>query len=244
MDKIQNFPLTLLPNGLHLQLATDWGVEVNRYGAGELGLGNQIGPFITAKDAEAAAMRVEQGNALTGTLFDYDTQRDNTMWGISTRIDSSLLSPIAAEVASAKVLKRIMEKYGDVRAHEYNTESAELNLMLTDLQLAANAPHLQALGLTSWVAALKTQNDLFQTTYNKRDGENSARVSGNTRAVRRPVDAAYRTMVDIVNATVVLGQAKPVAFQLIKEWNVKLDRYRTLINPSDDAKPADGQPKA
>lgn len=237
MDRIQNFPLSQLTNGMHLQLSTDFGAEINRYGAGELGLSNQIGPFNAAKDAEATAMRVEQGNLLTQSVIDYDTQRDNTVWGIATRIESSLLSPVAAEVASARVLKRIMDKYGDVRSHEYNTESAELTLMLADLQLAANAPHLQALGLTSWVSALKTQNDLFQTTYNKRDSENSTRTSGNARAARRSVDAAYRTMVDMINATIVLNMAKPAALLFAKEWNVKLNRYRELINQNTDSKP-------
>lgn len=244
MEKIQSFPLSQLPNSQHFQLATDFGVEATRFGISELGLTAYFPAFTAAKDTEAAAIKVDQGSATTELIFDEDVQRDRTFWGISTRIDSSLLSPVAAEVASAKILKRIMEKYGDVRNHEYNAESAELNLLLSDLLLPANAPHVQTLGLTAWVATLKTQNDLFQVNYNKRDNENSTRSSGNTRAARKAVDASYRIMIDVINASVVLNLAKPTALLFIKEWNLKLDRYRTLLTSNHNTTPDNTPPKA
>lgn len=230
MEKIASIRTYSLHNDEQLQMMNDFDGAVTKAGAGELGVANQVPAFKAALAVVVAAMRVEQGSATTTEIENLDSMRDNTLLGIYKRVDSALHSPVAAEAASALVLQRIIDKYGDVRSWEYSAETNSINLLLLDLQATTMATHLQAVGIAAWVAALKTQNDQFLAAYNKRDSEIAARASGNTKAARKPLDVCYNTMVDTINATIQLGLAKPVAITFVKEWNLRVQHYRELIN--------------
>lgn len=230
MEKIINIRTYDLHNDEQLQMMSDFDGGVNKYGAGELGVANQVTPFKTALAVVVAAMRTEQGSATTAEIEGFDSSRVKTLFGIYKRIESSLHSPVPAEEASAMVLQRIIDKYGDLRGFEYTAKTSSINLLLLDLQAAAMTNHLQVIGITTWVTALKTQNDQFLAAYNKRDIELASRTSGNTKAARKPLDVCYNTMVDTINATIQLGLAKPAAITFVKEWNLRLQHYRELIN--------------
>lgn len=229
MEKIKAISLSKLPNDLHLQYMTEFRSRSVTIGVGELGIANQFPPFDTAVTAEGVAMRVEQGSAFSPEVERVDMLRDNTLYAIYKRVDSAVHSPIAAEVASGVALQRIIDKYGDVRNWELNAESNSINLLLADLQLAANTTHLQNVGIATWVPQLKAQNDQFITLYGKRNLELANRTSGNTKAARQTVDNTYRVLVDTINATVQLNMAKPAALAFVKEWNELLLRYKTII---------------
>lgn len=229
MEKIISIALTSLTNDLHLQLMTECKTRIAVYGAGELGIASLLAGFEAALAVQSLSMRTERGHALSPEIVRVDKLRDNTLYAIDRRVDSAVHSPIAAEAASGMVLQRILKKYGDVRSWEFNSETSEINLLLADLMLPANATHLQTVGIAAWIPQLKTQNDEFVATYGKRNAELANRPSGNTKAARRPVDMAYRSIVDTINATIQLNLAKPAAGAFVKEWNVLLKRYKTLI---------------
>ena len=229
MEKIKTIPLSKLVNDLHLQLMNELRSRVTAATAAELGVATQYPAFDAAVTAQATAMRTEQGSALSPEVNRLDMLRDNTLYAIYRRVDSAVHSPIATEAASGVALQRIIDKYGDVRNDELNAESNSITLLLTDLQLPANAAHLLAVGINTWVPLLKTQNDQFVALYGKRNLEFANRASGNTKAARQVVDTAYRALIDTINATLQLNLAKPAAIAFAKEWNELLLRYKTIV---------------
>lgn len=229
MEKIITIALSSLTNDMHLQLMNECIRRLDKDETGELGVSEQTEELKEAVAIETDTMRTEVGHALSTEIVRLDKLRDNTLLAIDRRIDSAVHSPIAEEAASGLVLQRVFNKYGDVRDWEYNSETNAINLFVADLLLPENALHLQTIGIAAWIPQLKAQNDEFVAVYGKRNFDLANRTSGDTKTARRPVDIAYRKIVDTINATIQLNIAKPAAIAFVKEWNELLLRYKTII---------------
>ncbi|MBV5313549.1 MAG: hypothetical protein JZU47_09650 [Prolixibacteraceae bacterium] len=229
MQKLENIALLRMRNNEHFQFMTDVDQLIVTNQASELGIDSLYPAFKTALTAEDAAMRVELGSMKSKSIEELDKLRDKTWNAISLRVKATILSPLAAEAESAEFVSRIIDLYGDLRAKSYNEESAGLSNLVADLQLAANAEHVNKVGIQRWVSELKNQNDQFQTVFNERNAELAGRESGDVRAVRLQIDPVYLQMAEIVNATLVMGVAKPAAISFVGQLNEKIKYYKTTL---------------
>jgi hypothetical protein len=229
MEKIESINLHVMRNNEHFQFMTDLNTLIADYKAGELNLGPLLASFKKCLEAEDVALRVEQGSQKSKTLEQLDEQRDKTWKAILTRVKSVLLSPIEAEIESAQLVKRNLDLYGEISTLPYNEASAALTNLVTDLQLPANEPILEKLGISSWVTELKNQNEKFKTMFNERNAEYAGRPSGDVRQYRRETDLVYNDIVEKINASVVLQVAKPGVSTFISELNEKIKYYKTAM---------------
>lgn len=234
-------PISKFHVGEYAQYMTSVDDLVIKYNANELLIDPTYKLFKPALTVLDAAARVEQGNAKSDAVANADSVRDQILNACSMRIDSALICPIADEQASARVLRGVFDKYGDIRALPYNDETGYLSQLLTDLLLPANTPHLQKVCIAGWVVELKKANDLFQKLFADRNAEESAKKAvGNTLAARKVVDGYYNEMVAIVNASVVMKQSKPAAVNFIAEMNTLIKYYKTVLTArSSRNKPSD-----
>jgi SMC interacting uncharacterized protein involved in chromosome segregation len=141
-----------------------------------------------------------------------------------------LLSPVQEQVEAAKAIQRVFDLYGNVRKLSYNEETALLTNLITDLEKPENAAHCATLGITSWISALKAQNDGFQALLNERNREYANKDSGNVKEARLLTDPIYHEIVTRLNAMVTLGMASDEAKELIKELNQKIKYYESTVD--------------
>jgi hypothetical protein len=229
MEKIEKINLAPLRNNEHFQFMTDVDKMITTSQASELGIDSLYPDFKSALNAEDAAMRVELGSIKSKTIEECDKQGGNTWSAISMRTNSALLSPFPNEVASAEIIRRAIDLYGDVRTLTYNEESAATTNLVADLLLPVNAEHLNRVGIQRWVAELKNENEQFQTAFNDRNTEFAGREIGDVRAIRGQIDPVYEKIIEKMNASIVMEVAKPAAISFASALNEKIKYYKTTL---------------
>ena len=85
-----------------------------------------------------------------------------------------------------------------------------------------------ALNLDVWITDLQTKEDAFLTAAAQRTEADAARQVGIVKETRTAADAAYRSLVDTVNALVLLnGDAEYATF--IDHVNAVIDRQKGIL---------------
>lgn len=229
MEKVEKINLAPLRNNEHSQFMTDVDKMITTLQASELGIDDLYPGFKSALNSEDTAMRIELGSIKSKTVEECDKQRGNTWSAISMRTNSALLSPFANEVASAEVIRRAIDLYGDVRTLTYNEESSATTNLVSDLLLPANAEHLNRVGIQRWVPELKSENEQFQVAFKDRNNEFAGRESGDVRAIRAQIDPIYEQIVEKINASIMMKLAKPVASTFVIQLNKQIKYNKTTL---------------
>lgn len=229
MIKIEAISLARLRHNEHHQFMSDFNALITKHTATELGIDSEVPEFNTSIGVQETAMRMEMGSSKSKSIEQLDLVRDKTWNAINLKVKATILSPFADEVASAEVIMRIIDNFGDIRSQSYNEESTSMTNLLTSLMLRTNASHLQKIGITAWVAEMKKQNDEFQAAFNERNTEYAGRENGDVRITRKAIDPIYNRIVDKINASVILGVAKPAVATFVGEVNEMISYYKTTI---------------
>lgn len=88
----------------------------------------------------------------------------------------------AAQVKAAEALLALIDKYGrNIPAMPYRQETGAIKNLLQDLELEANAAHIQTLFAAHWVSALRTANDQFEQMMLTRSDAASEAAAGGAR---------------------------------------------------------------
>lgn len=228
MIKVESIILYKLRNNEHAQLMSDADDLFVRF-KNELPLEATYPTFKSTLTTEQLALRNEKSSLKSKTLSLLDDQRDDTWNALNNVIDGMLLSPIAAEAASAEVVKHVMDKYGDVRYLSYKEENSKLKSLVADLQSPTYTTHLQNLRITTWVNELKNQNEQFLLAFNERNTELVNRESISVRDVRQVIDPLYTAMIESINASLVLNIAKPEVVKFVEELNKQIQYFKKGI---------------
>jgi hypothetical protein len=134
-----------------------------------------------------------------------------------------------SEVEIARLLKRVLDSYGEIRYMSLNKETASLNNLIADLQNPVNSVYVESLGMTAWVAELKKENEQFQMAVNDRSSEYASRESGDTKSIRQKIDTLFTQMTDKINAFFTLNSASGAMDTFANELNEKIKSYQTSI---------------
>lgn len=240
MNSIQTLSVQLLRNSVYFELMTD----LKSLMVGVLPANPKTDELLNQFDAVYGemdeAMRVDMGSILTEKIRVADDLRGTTWKAMNLCIDAHLNSPNAAEMESAKVVRRIFDVYGDYRKLSYDAESNNGRNLIQDLEKPENTNHVKRVKLTSWVGAYKEQLQEFKTLQNDRDSEATLKVSGNVRAIREKMDPLYRDLINMVNAYVAIGLATPEIETFIAQFNQKIKRYNTTLAASQGRKNGKG----
>ena len=224
MKQIEPLDLHSLRNNEHYQFMTDVDKLILRLTATELGLESSYPAFHTALGNEDTCMRAASSSDKSDQLDELDQKRDKIWSAIRMKVQATLLSPIAAEAESANRLKRVLEQYGNMRKLSYNEESAALTNLAADLKKTSNAEDLVKAGIHQWTDELQKGNEAFLQVFEERTEEYADRDSGDVRAARLIMDPMYESIVDRVNAAMVLEIASPAAITFANNLN-ELIRY-------------------
>ena len=128
--------------------------------------------------------------------------------------------------AIAEQCKAVFDKYGDPTRLAQTEESGVLHNLLQDLE-ALDAGKRTALAFDVWMNDLKTKENAFLAAAAERTKADAARQVGIVKETRTAAEAAYRSLVDTVNALAIInGDAAYATF--IDHVNAMIDRQKAI----------------
>ena len=217
------------PGGLSVMAATDSILET------------KVNEFTTAVDAFADALKASATNPATATATATDDARDASWRGSNNYLTAMCAHPDAEIAAYAAEAKSLFDKYGDPTKLAQTEESGVLHNLLQDLE-ALDSNKRTALNLDVWITDLKTKEDAFLAAAAERTEADAARQVGIVKETRTASEAAYRSLIDTVNALAMInGDADYATF--IDHVNAMIDRQKAISKArTTRAKNADEKP--
>ena len=189
----------------------------------------KVNDFTTAVDAFDDALKASATNPATATATATDDARDASWRGANNYVTAMCAHPtaeVAANAAEAKSLKSLFDKYGDPTKLAQTEESGVLHNLLQDLE-ALDSSKRTALNLDVWITDLKTKENAFLAAAAERTEADAARQVGIVKETRTASEAAYRSLVDTVNALAMInGDAEYATF--IDHVNAMIERQKAI----------------
>jgi len=226
--KVNPFNLTKLTGASHLQLMTDVNTMLTDAKVpADKAFGTLYTVFIAALTAEGESQKTELGSQFAKQLEDADLLRDNRYRGLALTVEANLYHKTTTLVDSARRVMRVIDQFGNPTNKPLNDETSILSSIVAELETTYVAD-VTALGLTTWVAALKEANTNFATLTASRNTEQAARTALPMKDCRKVLDAAYKHLVERLNALVNINGTATYG-SLVDKLNERLDYFRNLV---------------
>ena len=185
-----------------------------------------VNAFETAFDAFDTALKASVTNPATATATAADEARDLAWRGINAYVKAMCAHPDPEISGIAAGVKSLFDKYGDPTSLAQTEESGVLHNLLQDLE-AFDSAKRTSLNLDVWIADLKTKEEAFLAAAAARTEADAARQVGIVKETRTAAEAAYRSLVDTVNALAMInGDAAYATF--IDHVNAMIERQKAI----------------
>ena len=134
--------------------------------------------------------------------------------------------PTAEVAANAAEAKSLFDKYGDPTKLAQTEESGILHNLLQDLE-AFDSSKRTSLALDVWITDLKAKEEAFLAAAAERTEADAARRVGIVKETRTAAEAAYRSLVDTVNALAMINGDTAYA-TFIDHVNAMIERQKAI----------------
>ena len=244
--KISTLKLKNLRNEEHFQFQTGFNDLVIQFTPATLGIVNEYMVYSSLFSSEGLALDIIIKSAITDELAIADMKRDATFSGLASAVKSGT-KHFSAEVKQAAArVQVVFDTYGNVAKKGYDEETAAINSLITDLN-STYAADVPLLGIAGWITELKANNDAFDTLKKSRYIEEACKTQLRMKQVRTEVDAAYKAIVERINALIIVNGDRLYA-SFVNELNERIDQFNLVLaqregrNAKDD-KPKDDKPE-
>jgi hypothetical protein len=176
---------------------------------------------------EDDALKKIMKSVFTEDLHVADHVRDEVYSGMA-EANRSALKHFRAEVkVAAKRLKIVFDTYGNVARLPLNEETAAIYNLLQELN-GNYASDVATVGIGDWVQELEAQNNAFEHLYKERYDETALRTDLVMKDVRTQIDAAYRTIIERIDALCVI-EGSEIYTTFIKRLNAVVEKYHNNV---------------
>lgn len=217
-----------MPNGAHYAYHNDRVYPKANADANVKAIAaDQLTAYHAAIQAEDDALKLSQKSLITDDIVEADKQRDALYGKFKQSVKSYLSFPDDEVALAAKVIYQSLKDYGIDPAMQMDMETGMLSNLIQDLQ-GKLATHVAKLNLGLFVTQMKKYNDLVITLVTSRTEERTSKIVGATKAARQRVDEAYRQLILVVNAYIIVqGESKFKDFAdymnaLIREYKINV----------------------
>ncbi|MDR2414614.1 MAG: DUF6261 family protein [Odoribacteraceae bacterium] len=168
---------------------------------------------------------------LTGKINEQDKLRDNLYRYLVMIVKATRLHYNPTMADAARDMQVLVDNYGNITRKSYDKASAALDDFLRELDAPKNAALVATIGLTECVTRLAAANATFIALMRERYGEVLARPTSHMKAARVVMDAAFRALLNRVEAIVTLNGMDfvPEMATFIAELNAITDRYKHIL---------------
>ena len=182
--------------------------------------------FDSGFNAFDEALKASATNPATVTATATDDARDASWRGANNYLTAMCVHPTAEVATAAAEAKSLFDKYGDPTKLAQTEESGILHNLLQDLE-AFDSAKRTSLNLDVWITDLKTKEEAFLAAAAQRTEADASRQVGIVKETRTAAEAAYRSLVDTVNALAMInGDAAYATF--IDHVNAMIERQKAI----------------
>jgi hypothetical protein len=225
--KINPIGLNRLRNDANFQFHTEVKELVEKQTPEALKIEPQFNAYLPLYEKVDLAFKKIVKSSITEQMQEADKARDNVWKGL-VETNTTALKHFSEEVqAAAKRLKIVFDTYGNIAKKSLNEQTSATYNILQDLESSKYAPDIAKVGLGQWVAELKARNNAFAVLVRDRVDEGSVKVDIVLRKARTQLDDVYYSIVERINAFVVIeGAANYESF--IRKLNISVAKYALL----------------
>ena len=230
MEKIGNIDLTRATKAAHFEFIRSVCTAAEK--EADM-LANEVAR--KALEALKAAHEEEQQNLtlsnkslLTDDIRAADAKRDRLLTGLKGIVSALQQSP---EPEKAQAAKELTQRIKDIRVRrslQLEGETALLMKLAEECE-TTYAEQVKRLGVGGFVTAIKAANQQVYSLINERTQNQRLRKEAEVDAARRRSDAAYRWLVEVVNAMRVLLGEESGTGHFIEFMNKLIRRYRQVV---------------
>lgn len=197
-------------------------------------------PYDAAFQIEDKELKVSQKSLLTDEIVKYDEQRNTTYTGYVQIVKQMINMPIPDVAAAAKVLNQHIKDYRIDPQSQMDKKTGLLKNFTADLE-EKFATEVQTLNLTPIVEEIVKANDKVNELIQQRAVEYASRTVGATKQARANVDEAYRDLIIVINANIIMdGDEDFVTFAKHQNEEIKRIKLQVLGQNAGGTKP-DGE---
>ena len=174
------------------------------------------------------ALKASAVNPATVSVTATDAGRDDAWRGANAYVKAMCNHPTADVASAAAEAKSLFDKYGEPTSLAQTEESGVLHNLLQDLE-AFDASKRTLLNLDVWIADLKAKEEAFLAAAAERTEADAARQVGIVKETRTAAEAAYRSLVDTVNALAMININGDAAYAtFIDHVNAMIERQKAI----------------
>jgi hypothetical protein len=226
--KVKKMNALHLRKSEHYQLYSEFKALVEDAGAENLKIAPQFAMWLAIFLLEDESFKKITKSTVGDDLNEADRYRDGIFRGMGDA-NISALNHFNPEIkAAAKRLKIVFDTYGNVAAMSYIAETAEIVNFVQELRSEKFAADVKLVGLEGWLAELETANNAFDRISKERYDETAGRSTVILKETRAKVDAAYRDIVERINAIYLLENSE-LHGTFITRLNAVIDKYLNII---------------
>lgn len=226
--KTSRISLRNLHNEEHFQFHSDFKNAVVQYGADALDILEPFHAYTAYYNQEQESLQLIRKSANTEKLAKTDMDRDNIFRGFADAVKSGLNHFDGNKQAAAGRIQILLDQYGNVARKPYDEETAALTKLVTEMNTTYQND-ISLLALADWVQELDAQNKAFDMLMKARYSEGASQTELRMVTVRVDVDAAYKSILDRLDALMLLnGASKYEAF--VKELNERVNKYSKTLS--------------
>lgn len=187
--------------------------------------------FNVANGQVEAAYAYQKDSPITKELEILDMDIDDCVMGIYRVVDGFSRHFDAATKNAANAILTCFNKYGtasSIASLNYNAETEVVDKLVNDFETDATlVAAISKLGLTTWVAHLKTANTNFKTKYAARTAQFANQPAQTALQLKPLAVGAYRTLITRLTSLNNLDDTKLVYKTVIDNINQLTQQYNT-----------------
>lgn len=225
--KINDLSLVRLHNEEHFQFNTSFKDLVVKSTPAALKIETLFTAYLSCYAKEMEALNLVKKSAISDDLSEADAARDGIFRGMSDAIKSALNHFNADMREAANRLQILLDRYGNVSVKTFEAETGAINSLIADLNTSYTAD-VTKLQLAPWVSELAQRNKAFDDLKNSRYSAEATKTMLRMKDERQKVDAAYRALVERLNALIIVeGEAAYADF--VNELNKRIEGFNNTI---------------
>ena len=225
--KIKVLSQSKMRNDEYFQYHTEFVELVIRAGADKLNIVHQFEAYMPLYARVDEALMKIMKSAYTAKIQQADKRRDTVFRGLVDKCRAAEKHFRAEAQQAAERLKILFNTYGNLAKRPINEQTSGVHNLVQELE-GRFAADIQTVGVQEWVVELKDANNAFAELYRQRFDETTERTDVVLRKARTELDAAYRTIIERINALVVVeGEQQWTDF--IRSLNTVIDKYAVTI---------------
>ena len=226
--QIKGIKRVLLTNAAHLGMNTELYERIMEATPAALKVETLAPLYRKALDTEGVCVNRVTKSAATQPMREKDKERGKMFSFVNAVVNSFLTCPDAALRQAAAEVKAVLGAYIKTPWLAFSEETASVFAFLREMESEKLKAAAETLGITTYLAGLKTLNEEYSEMAAARIDEYTARVKYSTSSARKVVDKIWADIARRVNAVAELEPSETVDL-FIDTVNQIFRDYKNLI---------------